>query len=235
MRRGAQSLHDDRPEAMTELAQVWRALQSRFRALPDPERNLWAAESDSGTWVVWGGPTDRVARETLQKNFRTLAKEAAVSAHLTGRGSPVDAWLNHLKQGSFYRPGPTEIFAVEPSTREGGTDRRRLPRLGGVLPDARRDTSRRTSARRPDPQQLQDRIRPQPRSFEKGMRLVLQRIVESVWHRQARNPSSHPRRKSRQAADGQGVRRGIQPAASSDHHTRPPPALSERAAAAGRR
>jgi hypothetical protein len=120
MRSDAHSQQHDQPEAITETAQVWRALQARFRALPDPERTLWAAESDIGTWVVWGGPTDRAARETLQKSFRTLAKEAAESAHLTGRGSPVDAWLNHLKQGPFYRSSPHEMFAVEPSMRVGG-------------------------------------------------------------------------------------------------------------------
>jgi len=115
-----QALNDDQPEAWRDLSVVWQDLRARFRALPDPERSLWATESDTGTWMVWGGPADRLARESLQKNFRVLAKEAAVAAHLTGRGSPVDAWLNYLKQGAFYRPGPPEMFVVEPSERIGG-------------------------------------------------------------------------------------------------------------------
>ena len=118
--RGRKLHVSDRRESIDATSSVWRDLQFRFRALPDQERNLWAAESDNGAWVVWGGPGDRAARESLQKNFRALAKEAAVHARLTGRGSPVDAWLNHLKLGPFYRPAPPGIFAIDPSERDGG-------------------------------------------------------------------------------------------------------------------
>ena len=83
----------------------WRYLQTQFRGLPDPGRELWAFDLDDGTWVVWGGPKDRVARESLQQLFRALAKRAALSADLSGRGTLVDAWLNCLKRGPFYHVG----------------------------------------------------------------------------------------------------------------------------------
>jgi hypothetical protein len=110
MREYAQPVHPtaaaDADRETTEAPSVWRQLEAEFRALPDPARELWAAESDArtGTWIVWGGPNDHERRESLQKRFRALAKTAAVAAHLTGRGSPVNAWLNHLKRGRFYRP-----------------------------------------------------------------------------------------------------------------------------------
>ncbi len=67
----------DQREPIDATSNVWLDLQFRFRALPDRERNLWAAESGNGAWVVWCGPGHRAARESLQKNFRALAKEAA--------------------------------------------------------------------------------------------------------------------------------------------------------------
>ena len=120
VRPSVQSATEPKHRVEAETANVWRALQARFRALPDPDRTLWAAQSDLGTWIVWGGPHDHVARASLQKNFRALANEAAVAAHLAGRGSPVDAWLNYLKRGPFYRSGLSELVAFENPARGYG-------------------------------------------------------------------------------------------------------------------
>jgi hypothetical protein len=83
----------------------WRDLQEQFRALPDPKRDLYGSDHPDGTWTILGGPSDHTLQRSVETQFRALAVRAALAAELNGN-SPLDAWLNRLKQGPHFTPAP---------------------------------------------------------------------------------------------------------------------------------
>lgn len=99
-----------------EAPAFWRDLQTQFRELPDPRGQLHALDLPDSTWWVGGGPDDRTSRDRLHRLFRALAERAAVAADLPGP-TPLDAWLNHLKETPFFSP-------TETSTEDGEGTRR---------------------------------------------------------------------------------------------------------------
>src|SRR5512132_4320886 len=88
----------------------WRDLEALFRALADPRDSLAAMDREDGTWTLSGGPENATARASLQNQFIALAIRGAVAAGLSDgtAPSPLDAWLNRLKNGPYFEPCETQ-------------------------------------------------------------------------------------------------------------------------------
>lgn len=76
----------------------WRDLQLQFRALHDPRVDLYALDTDDGTWYVTArGDTTEGA---IVRQFEALAARGAIAGDLTSEIEPLFGWLTALKAAS---------------------------------------------------------------------------------------------------------------------------------------
>lgn len=90
-----------------ESAAFWRDLRREFQELSasvDRSHDLHAIDNDDGTWVVGGGPADKIERAALLRRFRVLAERGAAGAAFSVAGGLQDSWLTLLKSGPRYVP-----------------------------------------------------------------------------------------------------------------------------------
>ena len=99
----------------------WRDLEGRFRAVPDPDRTMYAAWHSKGGshWRIGGGLDERARNE-----FKAVAKMAALALdHPPGPG----AWCGWLETLKLKTTDPEDVQRAE-GTPEGPG----VPKAGGV-------------------------------------------------------------------------------------------------------